>query len=147
MKRNIKCMAIALLMAAGCQYRLPPGYVEVEPSYHSNFRAVSAEGCALTLRTEDNPKNGDLGFWEKAIQSRLVGVGGYQQVSRQEVMNDKTPGVEILYDYLRPDAAFNYMLTVFVKGGRVYVIEAAGTRERMAQDLPNIREAIQTWPL
>jgi len=119
----------------------------VEPTYDGKFRAVSAEGSAVTLRSETNPHNGDLEFWEKAIQARLVGIRGYRQISRQEVVNHDTPGVEIVYDYQRPEAAFNYMLTVFVKSGRVYIIEAAGTKERMAEDLPGIREAIATWPL
>ncbi|HOL24823.1 MAG TPA: hypothetical protein PK235_00905 [Phycisphaerae bacterium] len=144
---------IAALLPAICLYgctgyRLPAGYVKVEPTYDVQFRAVSAEGSALTYRIEENPENGNLAFWEKAATNRLVEVRGYQLTDRQEVRNEHgTPGVEMTFDYSQIGIDYVYLLTMFVRGDRVHVFEAAGPRETFTPDLPAIRKAIAEWPL
>lgn len=138
--------ALLSLAAAGCQQPLPAGYVQVEPGWERTFRAVSAEGAAFTLRTETNPKNGDLVFWEKAISSRLVEIRGYQLAGRREVKHKTgTPGIEMTYDYKRDGVDYAYLLTVFVRGDKVYVFEGAGTKAQMATDMPKIQQSIQAW--
>ena len=134
------------LALAGCGYHLPPGYVKVEPSRGWRFRAVSAEGAAFTLRTEENPENGDLAFWEKAIKNKLVKVRGYKLADRRETtLKDQTPGVELVFDYSRDGSDYTYSVALFVKGRRVHVFEAAGAKDQMTTDLPEIRSAISQW--
>lgn len=149
--RTMKYTAAALLalFAAGCSgYRLPAGYVKVDPPGDARFKAVSAEGSALIYRTEENPENGNLAFWEKAITNRLVDVGGYQLNGRQDIRNKNgTPGVEMTFDRAQVGMSYVYVLALYVRGDRVHVLEAAGPKDKFTADLPEIRKAIIEWPL
>jgi hypothetical protein len=138
-----------ILSAAGCSgYRLPAGYVKVDPPWDAQFKAVSAEGSALVYRTEENPENGNLAFWEKAVTNRLVDVGGYQRTDRQEIRNQNgVPGVELTFNRAQVGADYVYVLALYVRGNRVHVLEAAGPKDKFTADLPEIRKAILDWPL
>jgi hypothetical protein len=141
--------ALLALLAAGCSgYRLPAGYVKVDPPWDARFKAVSAEGSALIYRTEENPENGNLAFWEKAVTNRLVDVGGYQRTDRQEIRNKSgVPGVELTFEHAQVGVDYLYVLALYVRGGRVHVLEAAGPKDKFTPDLPDIRKAIIDWPL
>ncbi len=144
-----RCLPLALAaLTVGCQYPLPPGYVKVDPPWDVDFRAVSAEGSALTVRTEENPENGDLAFWEKAVRTRLVDVRGYKLAERKDVTHKGgTSGVEMTFDYVADGTDYSYLLTMFVKGDRVHLLEAAGVKEQIEPDLAAIRKSIHDWPL
>lgn len=149
MKLTQSIAALLIASFAGCSgYRLPVGYVKVDPPYDVRFRAVSADGSALTYRTEPNPENGDLVFWEKAVTNRLVEVRGYQLTDRQDVTNQSgASGVEMTFDYTQTGLDYVYLVALFVRGDRVHVFEAAGRRDTFTTDLPEIRKAIADWPL
>jgi len=143
-------LPVALLMPlmVGCLYRLPPGYVKVEPPFGVEFRAVSADGSALTLRSEKNPENGDLAFWEKAVKARLVDVRGYRLTTRSEAtLGRGTRVVEMAFDYNRDGIDYLYLLTMCIRGDRVHIFEAAGEKGKIAPDLPVIKQAIHDWPM
>ncbi len=138
---------LACLLLAGCSSQLPPGYVMVEDHADARFRAVSADNCVLTLRSETNPRGGDLAFWEKAITQRLTDVRGYHVVSRFEVDNPAARGIEIVFDYTRDGTDYTYLLGLFVKGRAVHVFEAAGQKGRIQKDMAEITKTMQKWPL
>ena len=139
--------AAPLIVAlAGCTPPLPKGYVRVDPSYGYDYRAVSAEGSALTMRTESNPENGDLAFWEKLVTERLTQVRGYLLKERREVTAGSRKGLELTFEYTREGTAYLYTLTCFVSGREVRVFEAAGERDKLTADLPVIRQTIAAWP-
>ena len=149
--QSTKYIAVAILgvLAAGCTgYRLPAGYVKVEPPWDARFKAVSADGSALTYRTEENPKNGNLAFWEKAVTNRLVEVGGYQRTDRQDIHNKNgLAGVQMTFSYAQVGVDYVYVLGLYVRGDRLHVLEAAGPKDKFAADLPEIHKAIIEWPL
>jgi hypothetical protein len=41
---------------------------------------------------------------------------------------------------------YQYVVVCFVKGDRVHVFEAAGLKEKLAADLPELEKAILDWP-
>ncbi len=142
-------LAVLLIgMVTGCQYPMPPGFVKVEPTSDTSVRAVSADGAAITLRTETNPENGDLAFWEKSILARLVDFRGYKLVERKEIQHGNgTPGVQMTFDYQRDGIDYTYVITVLVKGRTVYCIEVAGDKKQIAPQLSAIADAVRKWPL
>jgi len=141
-------LAVVLLgSVVGCQYALPPGYVKVEPGFEYRFRAVSADGSAIALRTEENPENGDLAFWEKAVKSRLVDVRGYKLADRKEASCRGVKGAEMTFDYERKGVAYCYVMMLFVEARRVHSIEIAGLKQKIEPELPAIKEAIGKWSL
>lgn len=138
---------LAFLALAGCRADLPKGYVRVEESGDARMRAVSADECVLTLRSEKNPDGGDLVFWEKTIVSRLTDIRGYKLANRMEVHNGATSGAELIFDYARDGLDYTYVLGLFVKNGQVHVFEAAGEKEKIAKDLAGLTKTMQDWPL
>jgi hypothetical protein len=146
--RQYSLAAVLIGMVSGCQYSMPAGFVKVDPTGDTRIRAVSADGAAITLRAETNPENGDLAFWEKAIQARLVDFRGYKLIDRQDVKHgDQTPGVQMTYDYQRDGIDYTYVITVLVKGHTVYCIEVAGEKKQIAPQLTAIADAVRKWPL
>ena len=135
-----------ITILAGCTPPPPKGYVRVDPSYGYAYRAVSAEGSALTMRTEANPENGDLAFWEKVVTARLTDVRGYTLKDRREVTAGNVKGLELSFEYTREGTVYLYTLTVFVSGREVHVFEAAGEREKLTAALPALRQTIADWP-
>lgn len=147
--RYFGAAVLCITLSAGCSgYRLPAGYVKVDPPWDARFKAVSAEGSALTYRVEQNPENGDLAFWEKAITNQLVEVRGYQRTAREEIRNrNGTPGVQMTFDYNQVGVEYVYVLGLYVRWGSVHVIEAAGPKDKFTTDQPEISKAIRDWPL
>ncbi|MHC4444279.1 MAG: hypothetical protein ACYTF1_12755 [Planctomycetota bacterium] len=140
-------VALAVL-TTGCAYNLPAGYVKVDPPYDVKFRAVSAEGSALSLRTETNPENGDLAFWDKVIKNRMTEVRGYKIVDHQQTKHKSgLAGIEMTFDYNRDGIDYLYTITLYVKNRRVHVFESAGEKNKISGDLAEIRKAVNTWPL
>jgi hypothetical protein len=140
--------ALLIGLLSGCRYPLPAGFVRVDPPYDMELRAVSADGAAITLRRNDNPENGDLAFWEKAIMARLVDYRGYKLAERRDILyGDKLPGVELNFDYQRDGIDYVYSISILVKGSAVYCIEVAGEKKQIAAQLPAIRNTIHKWPL
>ena len=148
MRRITSLLAFVTIgFVSGCQFALPPGYVKVEPGFEYRFRAVSADGSAIALRTEENPENGDLTFWEKAVKSRLVDVRGYKLADRKEASCRGVKGVEMTFDYDKNGTAYTYVVMLFVEGRRVHSIEIAGLKQKIGPELPAIKEAISNWTL
>lgn len=143
--RSLLMPAIASLLA-GCAGTIPQGYVKVD-DHEYRFRAVSADGSAMGLRIEENPENGDLTFWDKAIQRQMVEIKGYRLAARREIKSRSgRDGVEFMFEYRRDGADFTYLVSLFVQGREIRIFEAAGVRDKLATDLPEIRKSIQTWP-
>ena len=142
-KRQRGASAVA---ATGCSFKLPAGYVKVDAQRDYKLRGVSAEGSVFALRVENNPDNGELAFWDKALQRQLVELRGYELVQRSDVTSDRgRAGVELLLGYERDGVAYTYLTTFFVKGKQLYVFESAGVKDQVADDLPEIRKTIAGW--
>ena len=82
-------------------------------------RAVSADGSAVTLRTQENPENGDLAFWEQAVRGRLTDVRGYKLAARKETSFGRLKGVEMSFDYEKTGVNYAYVVLLCVDGRKV----------------------------
>lgn len=141
-------LSVLLMSALGCSYPLPKGYVQAPTPYNAKYRAVSADGSALMLSTESNPDNGDLAYWEKAIQTRLTEIGGYKLDNRREIANDHgLKGTEMTFSINQDGIDYVYMVSLFIRGRTIYIFEAAGRKDTFAPDIPEIQKSIAAWPL
>jgi hypothetical protein len=148
MQRAIALLAFVMIgLLAGCQYAMPAGYVKVEAGPEYRFRAMSADASAITLRTEGNPENGDLAFWEKAARTRLTDVRGYRLADRKETSCGRLKGVQMSFDYEKAGVGYAYVVLLFVDGRKVHCIEIAGVKDKIAPQLVAIREAVGKWSL
>lgn len=145
--KRLTLIALAISVT-GCAYNLPKGYVKVDSPYDVTFRAISAEGSAFSLRTEANPENGDLAFWDKVIQNRMTQILGYKIANHQDIKHKSgLAGIEMTFEYNRDGINYLYMITLFVKNRNVHVFESAGEKDKITDELPEIRKAVDTWPL
>jgi len=137
-----------VISLSGCGYNLPTGYVKVDPPYDVKFRAVSAEGSAFMLRTEINPENGDLTFWDKIVKNKMTEIRGYKLTDHQEIKHKSgLGGIEMKFDYNLDGLDYLYLITLFVKNKQVYVFESAGEKDKITADMPAIKKAVTTWPM
>ncbi len=150
MSRHAYRIAVAgLLGLFGCEAMpTPKGYVRVEPPPDYSYRAVSADGAILSARTVENPREGTLEFWGRAISNELIEARGYKLDAREDLKSDGgTPGVEMTMRTQVEGIDYVYLLTVFVKASRVVVFEATGPASTVESELPARRKAIRASKL
>ncbi len=150
MKRCVVLLAAGAAAALfGCDAMpTPKGFVRVDPPQSYTYRAVSADGAVLSVRTEENPRDGTLEFWSRAIGNELIDARGYKLDARRDVKSlGGTPGVEMLMKSQLQGVDYLYLLTVFVKSERVIVFEAAGPVSTLESDVDAIREAVRASKL
>lgn len=137
MRTTATLLAVSLVALAGCQrsrIETPAGFVEIE-TYHGDpiYRAVSAEGVKIEYRTHDNPSGGTLAFWARAAQRALVEGKGHTLVDSLDVTSDSgVDGKLLRLTKKRSGAEFTYMVALYVRGGKVHVVEAGGRKEDVA---------------
>jgi hypothetical protein len=145
-------IATALLVAAtavGCTHTidLPSNFVAVEKDALGDYvaRGVSADGVVVALRSENNPKNGTLEFWQRAIKNELVVSKGYK-LEKEEAVTDRagTAGTLLLCTAQRSGTDFTYLLAVYVTSEAVLIAEAGGKTEAVTPRLEDLKTAIRS---
>lgn len=124
--------APVFLMAAACSsgaHLAPPsGFAELEASDNYSYRATSAAGVVIGVRTEENRPHGNLEFWKNALDLKLKR-SGYAPLPDAETKVSSNAGLEgrrLGYQISKDSRIQEYWLTVFVTDRNVIVVEAAG---------------------
>ncbi|NUP10784.1 MAG: hypothetical protein HOW73_32470 [Polyangiaceae bacterium] len=134
MKRLRLLLAAPLFLLAACTHapplEAPEGFAELEAGDTYDYRATSASGVVIAVRSEDNEMNGNLEFWTAALDYRLR-KSGYAAVEEkpEKFMTDRGEvGRRLRYEASRGGRPHEYWVTVFVTDGKVVVVEAAGDK-------------------
>ena len=142
---------ISALLLAGCvtsKIETPPGYHELDSPYGVDYKALSADACAITVSTVDNPKDADLYFVAETSRNHVVRSLGYTLKGEQPVKTDSgLAGKEMLFTHEEAGVQRTYLLTVFVTGGvggKIVRVQAGGESSKLDEDLPKVRKAIAT---
>ncbi len=140
---------VGFLGLFGCEaMQTPTGYVRLDPPHDYAYRAVSADGAVLAVRTVDNPSGATLEFWSKAVRNELIESRGYKLDAEGKVTSGHgLPGIEMAMRTQVEGVDYLYLLTVFVKSTRVIIFEAGGPTATITPDLPAIRTAVRASPL
>lgn len=140
------CLALLLALPSACaSFRLatPPGFAALEANDDHAYRATSAEGVVLAVRSEPNRPEGNLDFWAGAVDERLRSTGYVLDGDPRPVQSaDGVPGVQRRYARDSNGRTLRYWATVFVKGSRVFVVEAGGDREVFDRSAPAVERAV-----
>ena len=141
---------LALLGGCGSAMELPASFVELgsqdDGSYGRNYvvRGVSPEGVIIALRKIDNPKNGTLEFWAKAIENELS-QEGHSLVENSPVRSDAGTGGRLMtFSSVHQGEEFTYMLAIFVEGERILVAEAGGKAVDVKKHAEDINKSLLT---
>lgn len=126
-------LSLAALCAVGCasvSLDAPAGFARLDATDDYAWRAVSADGVVLAVRDVPNRPEANLAFWARTVDERLRVRGYTREAEPREVRSrDGVPGTQFRYDRTEEGRAHRYQVTVFVRGARVYVVEAGGDRE------------------
>jgi hypothetical protein len=149
-KGSLAAVLLALALAAtaaGCGpgfgLKTPDGFVELEDQKEYDYRATTAQGVVLAVRSEPNRPKGNLAFWTDAIDLKLRAMG-YEAVEAKDVKTKSgATGKQLRYKRALYDRPHTFWLTVFVTPGDVYVIEAGGDTRDFDKAKDTILAAIE----
>lgn len=145
---GIAVIAGALLAGlAACGYthamNAPKGFVAYEDT--EGLKLITPDGVRLRSREVDNYPEGDLDFWVDALE-RHLDKRGY--VKKDKRCFDTAAGLKgCTIDVFAPGQTEDWFFseTVFVKGDRIVLVEAAGPGHRYNEVGPAIDAALKTF--
>lgn len=149
--RRFALVVSALALCAACgrpfDVRTPPGFVELEDQGSDYaYRATTADGVVVGVRTIDASGGGDLGFWEQAVTLEVRDASGYALLAKKDVRSeDGTPGREIDFGRDQNGKPYSYRVALFTAQGRLYLFEAGGARDAVSRLEPQIDYQLATF--
>jgi hypothetical protein len=148
MKLSLFAASVFALAVAAChpnaQLQAPEGFAQLDGQKSYDWRAASAQGVVLAVRTEPNEPRANVDFWADAIDVRLRR-GGYTAEARKDVKSASgVDGKQLRYSRVEDQRIYRYWLTVFVTGDRVYVVEAGGDKDSFDPAEKLVERAVTT---
>lgn len=145
MKRFIAILLLAAAPSACASFHMntQPGFAELEHNDDYAYRATSADGVVVAVRSERNQPTGNLEFWSRAVDERLRANGYVADGEPRPVRSgDGVEGVQYRYARDASGRTLRYWATVFVKDLRIFIVEAGGDREVFDRAVPAVERAI-----
>ena len=123
---------------------LPANFAAVDKDNLDGYkvRGISADGVVIALRSEDNPENGTLDFWTKAIENEVTGRGYKLTESEKITSNAGQDGMMMTFSTDILSESFTYITAIYVKSKQVLVVEAGGKADAVKEHLPALQKAI-----
>ncbi len=135
----------ALPLLAGCGPKLapPPSFGELDSGAYA-YRAATPKGVVVAARSEKNDPRADIAFWSRAIDARLER-DGYAKTTEAPIATDRgLPGLELRYARGAEGRDYEYVVALFVKEKRIYLVEAAGDKEDFVPATADVERAIRS---
>lgn len=145
MKRFIAILLLAAAPSACASFHMntQPGFAELEGNDDYGYRATSADGVVVAVRSERNRPEGNLEFWARAVDERLRSNGYVPDGDPRPVRSaDGVDGMQYRYARDASGRTLRYWTTVFVKGSRLFIVEAGGDREVFDRAVPAVERTI-----
>ena len=145
-------LGLMLLGIVGCgsttfYAATPPGFVEMpdqEPGYQ--YRAVSADGVVVGVRSIEHEPKGDKEFWVQAIRNRMRDRGGYALLSNQPVKTKSgLEGTQLKFGHDEKGQSMLYTITLFVTPDYLFLVEFGGTEEEMTRQAAYLNWIIENF--
>lgn len=141
-------LALSLLAPACASFHLdtPGGFAELSDDAHYDYRATNADGVVLAVRVVRNEPAANLEFWGRVVDERLRRQGYVPASDPGPVQSaNGVPGVMFRYGATVGGRAHRYQVAVFVRGRRVYVVEAGGDQEVFDPAAPAVARAFRSF--
>ncbi len=137
----------AALLSSACstfQAATPPGFVELEESAPYDYRATTADGVVLAVRSIEHEPKGELGFWVTAVERQVREQKGYALLETRDVKNAQgLAGKQLRFGHDEGKQPHLYYVTLFVTDARLYLLEAGGKKELMTRRTDQLDWAVQ----
>ncbi len=150
MKTFLTALLTATMLAslAGCanvaKLDTPSGFATLEPDDAFAYRALSAKGVVVATRTEKNELKGNAEFWSETIDLKLSRAGYIKLTEKNVKSLSGLEGRQMRYSVSRNGREHRYWVTVFLKGDRVVLVEAAGDVQHFGPLEATVDRAIAT---
>ncbi len=145
MNSMVKLAAVLVLLssAVGCgrpfDVKTAPGFVALENQAQHDFRATTPEGVVVAVRVVPDEDRGDLSFWTKALTLQMRDVSGYALLESVDVVSaDGTKGRLLKFGHDEDKKPYAYWLGIYPAQGRLFLVEAGGTKDAFDRALPNV---------
>lgn len=150
--RPIALGACLFALLAGCGGRsfhaaTPPGFLDLEDRYGDDeYRATTADGVVLGVRSFENKPKGELSFWARSIQNRMRDVGGYALLeTRQVKARSGLDGTLFRFGHDEGKEPHLYVVAVFASDERIFLLEAGGSKEQMERQASQIDWSVRNF--
>ena len=137
------------LLSCACstfQAATPPGFVELEKDEPYDYRATTADGVVIAVRSIEHEPKGELGFWVTAIERQVREQKGYALLETRDVKNAQgLAGKQLRFGHDEGKKPHLYYVTVFVTDSRLYLLEAGGKKDLMTGRAEQLDWAVQRF--
>jgi hypothetical protein len=135
---------IPLLGCGDFRAATPPGFVELPESDHYDYRATTADGLVLAVRSLVHDPKGELGFWATAIEKQMREHNGYALLEARDVKNaEGLAGKQLRFGYDEAKQPHLYYVTIFATDARLYLLEAGGKKQLMEEHAGQIGWSVE----
>ena len=141
--------ACALFVLAVCgptgQLKGPDAFARYEDA-KPHFKAISADGIRMQTRRVDNRPSGNVELWLDSVRVHLKHEG-YRIVEEGEVAvrDGGRSGRRLTALYRFAEQDYVYMVTLFVRGDYVFLVEAAGPYALFTARKQDIEASLSTF--
>jgi hypothetical protein len=116
----------------------PPGFSAWRHTQH--YRATSAEGVLVTVRTVDHDPKADLAFWTEAARERMT-AAGYEEMAVETLQASGVDGTLLELAAPLGTEDWTYLIAFFPTPRRIAIVEVAGEVSEVAKE----RDALVAW--
>lgn len=145
--RSLLLALTTLLTVSGCgrpfDVKTGQDFAELRDQKAEGFdyRAMTPEGLAVSVRALRNEEKADLGFWVKAVTLKLRDEDGYALLADESVTSKNgTPGRRLRFAREEGKQTFDYRVTLYRAQGRIFVLESGGARDAFVKSQPTVEQ-------
>ncbi len=129
-------LSSGVLVSCSSPFRVtaPQGFVVLKDQALYDYRATSADGVVLAVRSIKHDPKGDIDFWVQAIRNRMRGVSGYALLATKPVSTrGGLKGVSMRFGHDEGRTSYLYDINLFVTEKYLHLIEFGGTKEELVR--------------
>jgi len=142
-ERRVLGLGVLALLLAACEpfaAHAPKGFAAYDD--WRGFRAASADGVVYRVRRADNDPEADLSFWREALKKRMLDAG-YAFLRDGDVEAHGHRGYLLELAAPLGERDYQYVVALFVAGGKLVLVESAGEVTRFAPRHDDVVAAIR----
>ena len=146
-----RVLAIVLLAAAGCgrsfAVRTPGRFVALdEPGEAFAYRAITADGVVIAVRSIEHEPRGSLRFWAEAIENRMrLGEGYAIEPPTGVRAANGVRGRRLRFGRDQGTHAYRYWIDLYVTDDWIHLVETGGRADRFDPHRAAIERALSSF--
>ncbi|MCA8940999.1 MAG: hypothetical protein KDB80_00450 [Planctomycetes bacterium] len=135
-------LGLASCTTSGPLAEPPAGFLVLERD-EAGYRATTADGARLFIRSFPDPNDGELAFWADALEHDFTRNRGYELVAREAVHDsDGEVGDSQHYRTVHDGTPHDYLVVIFDRGSTIRILEFTADHETFETHVAAVRAAL-----